>query len=114
MKYSRNKGMYVMVASCDISKAYPKMHRGHKLELARKAGAEDRLLHAIAATYDGITSAVLTSVKAVASAEYPVKDELREGAVYLALRCSTYMIYRGAIPKTKIRRSKGARNACGG
>jgi hypothetical protein len=81
MKYSRNKGMYVVVASCDISKAYPKMHRGHMLELARKAGAEDRLLQAIAATYDGNTSAVLTSVKGVASAEYPVKDGLREGAV---------------------------------
>jgi hypothetical protein len=38
IKYSRNKGMYV-VASCDISKAYPKMHRGHMLNLARKAGA---------------------------------------------------------------------------
>jgi hypothetical protein len=38
-------------------------------------------LQAIAATYDGNTSAVLTSVKGVASAEYPVKDGLREGAV---------------------------------
>jgi hypothetical protein len=81
IKYSRNKGMYVVVASCDISKAYPKMHRGHMLNLARKAGAKDRLLQAIAATYDDNTSAILTSVKGVTSTEYPVKDGLREGAV---------------------------------
>jgi len=81
IKYSRNKGMYVVVASCDISKAYPKMHRGHMLNLARKAGAKDRLLQAIAATYDDNTSAILTSVKGVTSTAYPVKDGLREGAV---------------------------------
>jgi hypothetical protein len=82
VKHNRNDGNRVVILlSADVKTAYPSMPRGKMLEAVADMGVTGQLYLAIAATYDGNESVVLTSDEQVASGSYDVNDGLREGAV---------------------------------
>jgi hypothetical protein len=62
VKHNRNDGNRVVILmSADVKKAYPSMPRGKMLEAVADMGVTGQLYLAIAATYDGNESVVLTS-----------------------------------------------------
>ena len=78
VKHNRNDGNRVVILlSADVKKAYPSTPRGEMLEAVADMGVTGQLYLAIAATYDGNESAVLTSDTQVVSGSYDVNDGLR-------------------------------------
>jgi hypothetical protein len=95
VKHNRNDGNRVVILlSADVKKAYPSMPRGKMLEAVADMGVTGQLYLAIAATYDGNESVVLTSDEQVASGSYDVNDGLREGAVLLPRLYNIFMAGR--------------------